>query len=343
MTIKAIKKSIYHKIFKYTVLFILLVVFILSLSFSYFTLKNPQEVIDRLEPLVPTITPNPVSLRGVAVFGDSQSDEYRADDNRGDNYPTSTKNWVELLVETRKVNFGPWGSWGEPRRTGYEYNWSRSGATVASLIEADTHVGIADEVKAGKVNIVVMFIGAIDFAPYFTPDGYDKIYNGELSEAVKKRKINRIVADIKTAVYTIKDAGDVRIVLVEIPDWGNHTGIQIAFPFPDQRAQVSKMIQETNRELVKLAEDENLAYINMNDLYNSFPKNDENKVVVGNVTLERLLLNNNPHNFYLSDGVHYGTVVNGLLANAILDKINPSLKNPIRKLSEKEILNAAGL
>ncbi len=343
MTIKAIKKSIYYKIIKYIVLCILFVVFILSLSLSYFTLKNPQEVIDRLEPLVPTITPNPVSLRGVAVFGDSQSDEYRADDNRGDNYPTSTKNWVEILAQKRNVNFGKWGSWGEPRRTGYEYNWGRTGATVASLIEADSHVDIAQKVKEGKVNVVIMYIGAIDFAPVFTPDGYEKIYHGELSDAAKKRKINHIVADIKTAVYTIKDAGEVRILLIKIPDWGNHPGMQIIFPFPDQRSQVTAMIKTTNDEIQKLAETENLAVLDPNDLYYNLPKNDNGKVIVGNVVLDRLILNNTPHNFYLSDGVHYGTVVNGLLANAILDKINPSLKNPIRKLSDKEILNAAGM
>lgn len=338
-----IDRLLVYSIVKRFVFSVLVIIFIMSVSLSYFTITNPQEVIDRLEPLVPTVTPDPVRLLGVAVLGDSQSDEYRADDNRGDNYPSATKNWVELLVENRKMNFGPWGSWDEPRRTGYEYNWSRSGATVASLLEAEAHVGIAEEVKAKKVNLVVVFVGAIDFAPYFTPDGYDNIYNGNLSEAVKKRKINRIIADIKTAVYTIKDAGDVRIVLVSIPDWGNHTGIQVGFPYPDQRANVSKMITETNRELVDLSEVEHLGFVDMNSLYQNFPKNDEGKVVVGDVVLQRLLLNNNPRNFYMSDGVHYGTIVNGLLANAILKEMNAQLENPILPLSEEEIIKNAGL
>lgn len=322
---------------------VLVFVFIMSVSIVIVTFSYPQEVIERIRPLVPTVTPNPITMKGVAVIGDSQSDEYRADDNRGDNYPTSTKNWVELLAQARKVNFGVWGDWGEPRRTGYEYNWGRTGATVASMLESGTHIGIADEIKQGKVNVVIVFIGAIDFAPYFTDDGYDAIYNGNLSEPAKKRKINRVIADIKTAVYTIKDAGDVRILLVKIPDWGNHTGVQVAFPFPDQRSAVSKVINDANTELDKLADEENLAVLDPNALYYNLPRNEEGKVTVGNIALERLLLNNNPRNFYLNDGTHYGTVVNGLLANAILEKINPMLSNPIKKLTEKEILENAGL
>src|SRR6185295_5345010 len=71
---------------------------------------------------------------GFGVMGDSGSDEYRADDNRGGAYAATTLNWVELLVRFRGLDFGPWATWGEPRRTGYEYNWARSGARAADVI-----------------------------------------------------------------------------------------------------------------------------------------------------------------------------------------------------------------
>lgn len=322
---------------------VLSIVFVAAIGIGFFVVRYPHEVIERLEPLVPSVTPEPIPMKGIAVIGDSQSDEYRADDNRGDNYPQSTKNWVELLQKERKTNFGQWGAWGEPRRTGYEYNWARTGATARSMIESGTHEAIAKDVKEGRVNVVVIFIGAIDFAPYFTEDAYEDIYNGELSDPAKKSKVNRYIADIKTAVYTIKDAGDARILLVKIPDWGNHIGVQVAFPFPDQRGEVSKVITDANNELEKLAQEEKLLTLDPNQFYENLTAGKDGKIVVDGVTIERLLLNNNPKNFYLNDGVHTGTVVNGLLANQIIGKLNTMINNDIKPFSEKEIREAAGL
>jgi lysophospholipase L1-like esterase len=325
-------------------LFILVSVFLLAIAVTVFTLFRPQSVIELLEPMVPKVTPAPISMKGIAVLGDSQSDEYRADDNRGYNYPATTLNWVELLQQERNVNFGEWGVWEEPRRTGFAYNWARTGNTSASMIESEHHVGVAEQIKQGNVNVVVIFIGANDFAPYILDDGYQAIYNDQLSDAAKKRKVNRIIADIKTAVYTVKDAGDVRIVLVKVPDWGQHVGVQVAFPFPDQRNTVTAVITDVNSELDKLANEEGLLTVDPNALYQGLVyDNDTNKMIVDGVEIERLLLNNNPKNFYLEDGVHTGTVVNGFLANAIIEKINIMIENDIRPLSESEIREAAGL
>ncbi|MBA3723602.1 MAG: SGNH/GDSL hydrolase family protein [Candidatus Levybacteria bacterium] len=332
------------KAVKFSALFLLISVSLVSIITVIFTYNKPQSVIDLLQPLVPTDTPAPITMKGVAVLGDSQADEYRADDNRGYNYPATTLNWIEILEKKRNVNFGPWSVWEEPRRTGYEYNWARTGNTTASMIQSEHHIGVAEQIKQGKVNVVVIFIGANDFAPYILDDGYHAIYNGELSEPAKKSKVNRIIADIKTAVYTIKDAGDVRVVLVKVPDWGQHVGVQVAFPFPDQRNDVSKVIRDVNAEMDKLANDEGLVTVDPNALYQSLVyKNEDNKMMVDGITIERLLLNNNPKNFYLEDGVHTGTAVNGFMANAIVKQINTMIDNDIQPLSEKEIRETAGL
>jgi lysophospholipase L1-like esterase len=332
------------KIVLFSSLVLLVNVFLVTIGVVAFTLAKPQSVIELLQPLVPTVTPEPVKMKGIAVLGDSQSDEYRADDNRGYNYPATTLNWVELLQKERKVNFGEWGVWEEPRRTGYEYNWARTGNTTQSMLESEHHIGVAEQIKQGKVNVVVIFIGANDFAPYILDDGYQAIYNDQLSEPAKKSKVHRIVADIKTAVYTVKDAGDVRVVLVKVPDWSQHVGVQVAFPFPDQRSEVTSVVQDVNAELDKLAVDEGLVTVDPNQLYQDLVyKNEDNVMRVDGVKIERLLLNNNPKNFYLEDGVHTGTVVNGFLANAIVEKINSVINNDIQPLTETEIREAAGL
>jgi len=65
------------------------------------------------------------SIDRLGAIGDSLTDEY--DDQ---NFGAYARNWLELLVEQRGVEVGPTaaqagqpgGTWGEPRRTGYQDN-----------------------------------------------------------------------------------------------------------------------------------------------------------------------------------------------------------------------------
>jgi hypothetical protein len=332
------------KISKIVSICLLACISIASIGLAIFTFNNPQLVRDRLQYLIPTITPVPITMKGMAVLGDRQSDEYRADDWRGNNYASTTLNWVEQLAKYRNVNLGEWGSREEPRRDGFEYNWARTGATTNSLIESGQHTGAAEQIKEGKVNVVVVYIGALDFAPFMPHEHYESIYNGNLTNAGQKSIIHHSLADIKTIVYTLKDAGDVRIVLVKIPDWGNHLGVKVAFPFPQQRMLVTDVVNEINGEIDEFAQEENLLTVDPNALYKDlFRKGDNGKFTVDGVTIERVMLNNNPNNFYLEDGIHTGTVVNGYIANAIIGQLNTVLTNKIRPFTEKEIREQAGL
>src|SRR3989344_320275 len=127
----------------------------------------------------------------MAVMSDSSSDEYRADDNRagGTQWELTTLAWTELLEKYRGFNLGSWGTRGEPRRTGYEYNWARTGAEAADVVFAGQHTGVASQAQSGLVNIVYFQIGNNDFAYY--RDGAD-IYNGALSGQALTDKINAI-------------------------------------------------------------------------------------------------------------------------------------------------------
>ena len=82
---------------------------------------------------------------GFGVMGDSSSDEYRAEDNRGGAYAATTRNWVELLARYRGLDFGAWATRAEPRRADYEYNWARSGARAAELIAQGQAAGLAQQ------------------------------------------------------------------------------------------------------------------------------------------------------------------------------------------------------
>ena len=53
---------------------------------------------------------------GFGVLGDSNSDEYQHHYPSG-KYAETPLSWVELMVRTRGLDFGPWGERAEPRRT----------------------------------------------------------------------------------------------------------------------------------------------------------------------------------------------------------------------------------
>src|SRR5687768_11788563 len=77
---------------------------------------------------------------GVGVLGDSYSDEYQF-------YPphrARARNWVEILAETRGIDFGAFSlaDRGAPRHAGYANNWARSGATTANAIAEGQHTGL---------------------------------------------------------------------------------------------------------------------------------------------------------------------------------------------------------
>ena len=85
---------------------------------------------------------------GIGVIGDSYSDEYQF-------YPpdrTTARNWVEILAETRSLDFGRFStaSRGEPRNQGYAFNWARSDATTDDLIATGQHSGLAAQVGARR-------------------------------------------------------------------------------------------------------------------------------------------------------------------------------------------------
>lgn len=329
---------------KLSLLFTLIMSFVLVMLIGLLVFYRPTSLIELLQQFQPTPTQQPFTVSGIAVLGDSQSDEYRADDSRGSTYASTTLNWVEQLAKYRNFNFGEWGEWEEPRRTGFAYNYARSGATAHSMIASGQHIGVANQVKADKVNLVIIYIGANDFAPYITDTGYQAIYNGTITRPQLINKENLIVANLKTAIDTVKDAGNVKIVIITIPDWGNHIGVQVGFPFPDQRRLVTTAIEETNNQIEQLASSYMIPTINPNDFYKTITRDKTaTGIKIGDQTFTRLVPSDEPHSLVLDDGVHPGTVMNGLFANYLIHALNKTIGTAITPFSNQEIFTHAGL
>jgi len=76
------------------------------------------------------------------VAGDELSDEY-AGRSLGD-----ARGWVEILAGRGSLRL--WDDVGEPRRSGFEFNWAAVGATSRTLLADGQHTGLAGQMASGS-------------------------------------------------------------------------------------------------------------------------------------------------------------------------------------------------
>lgn len=279
----------------------------------------------------------------IGVMGDSNSDEYRANDNRGGAFAEVTLNWVEIMQRTRNVDFGAWGNRGEPRRTGYAYNWARSGARAEHLdVQA---LGLAQQIRAGQVDYVLIHIGTNDFHPN---SSYRDVYDGTVSGAALEQKIRNITSDIRSAIAVVTREG-ANVVVTGVPDPGVYPEFQQIYPDAGRRQVVTDAIDRINDALAADAEDNpQLTYVDMDVMAEEIMSragDDGSYVTVGDQRINRTTRSNDPSYLQLDDNAgHGGTVVNGLMANTLfITPLNEGFDLNIPTLSDDEILCVAGL
>ena len=107
----------------------------------------------------------PITL---GTMGNSLTDEYLEQPDGA-----YAENWVEQLVEYAGVDVGPTaaeagqpgGTWGSPRRTGYQYNWARSGDDTSQMLSHGQHTGLAAQIEPEGIGYTVLMIGSNEFRP----------------------------------------------------------------------------------------------------------------------------------------------------------------------------------
>ena len=280
---------------------------------------------------------------GLGIMGDSFADEYRGTDNRANGpYASVTFNWNEQLVRYRGINQGAWGDRSEPRRTGYEYNWSRSGATTDTLVNGGQATGLAQQVRDGKVSHVWMQIGINDFAK----DNFIfLIYYGLVPEATLNAKIEKMLDNINTAVETVQDAGSVKMVIVSVLDPTIAPQSASVISNEAGRKRISDAIAKLNQGIEEIATTHDIYFVDYNQVamrLNALA--DENLVMnIGGALIDSNTPGNEPHHLQLEDG-HAGTVLSGLLANMIfIEPFNAAYNTNIPLFTEDEIIKTAGL
>ena len=295
--------------------------------------------------IVVTFSPGPANvLSGIGILGDSNSDEYRADDNRGAEYASVTFNWVEQLVLRRGLNFGTWGMRASPRRSGFEYNWALSGATTASMLSSGQHTGLAQQIADGKITLVYVYIGHNDFAR----EKYAEIYDGTVSGQALDAKIADVVGNITEAVDTVLAAGPVSVIVVDLYDYSvERPRLLAAFPDPVRRQAVTDAIRQVNADLAMMAQQRGIVKLSLTaHVAAVLGSADANGFIhVGGELIDTNNFGNEPHFLNLDDGSHHGgTIANGLFANEMFIKpVDNSFQAGLPLLTDQELLESAGI
>ena len=271
---------------------------------------------------------------GIGVLGDSYSDEYRFYAP----HRSTARNWVEILAETKGVDFGPYSeeSRGEPRNAGYAYNWAKSDASTEDMIASGQHEGLADQVRRGEVSIVVVFIGG--------NDAIHAMYAPSPSAAIKGLG-RRASANVRTAVDTILAASpEVRVLIATVPDIRDLP----EFRDPLNRGELergpidgaSAELDVLNAEIRRMGREKrnrvgvlDLARITrVSNLLTPY------SVVVSGRQIERARPGDEIDHLFLGDVRHLGTVGQGLFAKMFADALNARFHAGIAPLDEGEIM-----
>lgn len=281
---------------------------------------------------------DPITL---GVMGDSGSDEYAEQ-----SYGAYSMNWVEQLVAFRGVDVGPTGLWGEPRRTGFEYNWARYGATSGDLLASGQHTGLAAQIGPKGIDYAVLWIGSND--QFDASNAYDNIYHGNWSPAQIGNWVGGMIANINTALSAVVPTG-AKIVLLNPPDYGVTPAVQSAYPSAAGRQAVADVVANQVRPQVEaLAQAHQVVYADLLGATQAiFGQHHalNTTLTVGNVDIGLQQIDNfgsTPTAGFVHDAIHPHTVLQGLIANLIVTGLDIGYGANLAPFSEAEILAHGG-
>lgn len=274
----------------------------------------------------------------LAVIGDSVQDEYRANDNRGAPYYATTLNWVELLQTRRGLDFGAWGTRAEPRRSGYEFNWARSGATSDGAWAQLN--GIVTQINAGQVTHVLIQVGLNDF-------NQNNLAYSIYSGAAQTATLNHIADNVIGMANQANTAAPGRVLVAGTQDYVTDLllpEIAGAMPDPVGRARLTAAFAYIDAR-IQAGINSGVHYFDYDAMLTAelAPRRSGNVISIGGQSIV-IARGNEYRSAWLNEApyAHAGTALSGLIANVYIDAINSAFGAAIPRLSDAEIIAAAG-
>ena len=273
----------------------------------------------------------------IGSLGDSYTDEYRF-------YPpdrTHAQNWVQQLAENHRASFGTFTtkSRGTPRNQGYADDWALSGATTADL-PAQT-AGLA---AAGRIDVATILIGGDDFLDLLEADAAAPTADASQLAAITAAG-QAVVANIETAVTTILAASPtVRVVVAtlppvsELPLIAEAEAAGTAAGFPGAAALVNAAdAAEVQVNAAVTAFAATTPRTTIADFAAAAAAFTSPTYTLGRFKIDTSTPGNKPRDLFLADGVHPGTVAQGVLANTFVAAIDTSFGQTIKPLTAHQI------
>ena len=125
--------------------------------------------------------------------------------------------------------------------------------------------------------------------------------------------------------------------------YSNVAATLTTFPDASRRQRVTDAIDAVNAAVKALAaEDRGMHGVDIEGIQGLYLSPDP--LIVGGVEIIKAQPTSpSPYHFFLPDGVHAGTVVQGLIANAFIEAMNRGYETDFTPLSDQEILANAGI
>ena len=285
---------------------------------------------------------------------------------------SSAQNWVSNLAATRasQVTFGAYStvSRGEVRNQGYAEDWARSGTTATGVNADGSGTTFAQEYAGSpgqslpglltqtvansgyapnNINVVTILVGGNDYVQglteYAQTLGQTDVFDGKTKAGANP--INtQIEGSIKAAVTQIhRNIPKAKIILITPPDITAAPVVKSALAagasvFPDLTKTVSDSVAALDDDLAKFAGRNRVGLINFQSLARRIRKSP----TIGGVTVN--LQGSGPEitDGFVGDGFHPGSIVQGVLAQAIVKKIDAmSGSKVIQPLTDADIVNFA--
>jgi lysophospholipase L1-like esterase len=185
-------------------------------------------------------------------------------------------------------------------------------ATVASLVQT------------GSVHYATLIVGSNDVLA-----NLPNILAGNPTPFVTE-----VVANIESALQTLAAAGDVHLVVGNIPDISITTAIESRIPNPLLRQEVTKATTLANQQIEAFAASRGIPVIDLFGLGHLA----EQPLTLAGVQVQ-------VDNLYAPDGFHPGSVPQGILADTILEALGDAYDPSLERftLTEQQILDNAAL
>jgi hypothetical protein len=280
----------------------------------------------------------------VGALGDSFTDEYRF-------YPpdrSHARNWVEILSDNHRANFGAFSlvSRGEPRDQGFAYNWARSDATSSGMI-GNQLPGLAAQVASGKIQYAWIFIGGNDYLDYVK--GLESSSSPNIGAVFTglHRVTAQLEANFTTAVDTLLAANpNVRLVVATAPSIANlpyTKSLETSLPvkllvdaIDLAMSHYDDLVRATAADNDRIAVDDLAA---SSSLLQSSTAN--GTAQFGGTTLNMTTPGDNYHDFFIADGIHPGTIGQGIIANSFIHTVDTTFGAHIQPLTQRAIVQFA--